>query len=98
MVNDFHRDSTGLRLIERTRYVAMERGPSFFVDLGFQRCLERLVGIVGAQEIGVADEETLLVVVGIDEPAGDAVGAVAANFAGSGMEDGDPSLSRDPTV
>ena len=46
----------------------------------------------------MADEEAFFVVVGVDEPAGDAVGAVAANFAGSGMEDGDPSLSRDPTV
>ena len=35
----------------------------------------------------MADEEALLVVVGVDEPAGDAVGAVAADLAGVGMED-----------
>jgi len=35
----------------------------------------------------VADEEALFVVVGVDEPASDAVGTVAANFTGSGIED-----------
>ena len=34
----------------------------------------------------MADEEALLVVVGVDEPAGDAVGAVAADYAGVGVE------------
>ena len=37
----------------------------------------------------MADEEALLVVVGIDEPAGDAVGAVAADLAGVGVENVD---------
>ena len=60
--------------------------PGVAVDLGLEGGLERLVGVVGAQEVGVADEEALLVVVGVDEPAGDAVGAVAADFAGVGME------------
>ena len=35
----------------------------------------------------MADEEALLVVVGIDEPAGDTVGSVAADLAGVGVED-----------
>jgi hypothetical protein len=35
----------------------------------------------------VADEEAFFVVVGIDEPASDAVGAVATDFAGLGVED-----------
>ena len=52
--------------------------------LGLEGGLERLVGIARAEEVGVADEEALLVVVGIDEPAGDAVGAVAADLAGVG--------------
>ena len=51
------------------------------MDLGLEGGLERLVGVVGAEEVGVADEEALF-----DEPAGDAVGAVAADFAGVGME------------
>ena len=35
----------------------------------------------------MADEEALFVVVGVDEPAGDPVGAVADDFAGVGFED-----------
>ena len=34
----------------------------------------------------MADEEAFFVVVGVDEPAGDAFGAVAADFAGVGVE------------
>ena len=63
-------------------------------DLGLQRCLERLVGVVRAEEIGVADEEAFLVVVGVDEPAGDAVGAVAAHLPGIRVEDVDTVDSR----
>jgi len=37
----------------------------------------------------VADKEAFFVVVGVDEPAGDAFGAVAADFAGVGVEDVD---------
>ena len=50
----------------------MEGLPGLVVDLGLERGLEALVGVVGAEEVGVADEEALLVVVGVDEPAGDA--------------------------
>jgi len=35
----------------------------------------------------MADEETLFVVVSIDEPAGNGVGVIAADFAGVGMKD-----------
>jgi len=35
----------------------------------------------------VADEEAFFVVVGVDEPAGDAFGAVGSDFAGLGVED-----------
>ncbi len=59
----------------------------FFVDLGFESGLESLVGIVRTQEGGVADEEALFVVVGVNEPTGDALGAVAADFPGLRMED-----------
>ena len=67
----------------------MQGFPGFSVDLGLEGGLERLVGFVGAEEVSVADEEALLVVVGVDEPAGDAVGAVAADFAGVGVENVD---------
>jgi hypothetical protein len=65
----------------------VEGGPGFFVDFGFEGGFEGFVGIVLTEEVGVADEETFFVVIGIDEPAGDAVGAVAADFAGVGVED-----------
>ena len=45
-----------------------------FVDLGAEGALEPGVGVVGAEEVGVANEEELAVVVGVDEPAGDVVG------------------------
>ena len=64
----------------------MERFPGFPVNLRFQRRLERFVRVVCAEEIGVAHEKTLRVVIGINEPAGDAVGAVAANLARVGMK------------
>ena len=69
--------------------------PRLLVDLGFERGFERAVGIVCAEEIGVADEEAFLVVVGVDEPAGDAFGAVAADFAGLGSKTSTPfTLTR----
>ena len=38
----------------------------------------------------MTDEEAFFVVVGVDEPAGDAVGAVGADFSGAGVEDVNP--------
>ena len=66
--------------------VAVERRPGVFVDLRFERGLERAVGVVCTQEIGVTHEEALLVVVGVDEPTGDALRTVAAHLAGVGMK------------
>ena len=87
MVDHLYGDAAGFGFVEGAGGVAVQRRPGFFVDLGLERGLEGLVGIVCAEEIGVADEEALLVVIGVDEPAGDAFGAVAADFAGVGMED-----------
>ncbi len=53
----------------------------------FSVVFSAFVGVVRAEEIGVPDEEALLVVVGVDEPAGDAAGAVAADLAGGRVED-----------
>ena len=86
MIDDFHGDTAGFGFLKSARGVAVERGPGFGIDLGFESCLERAVGIVRAEEIGVADEEAFFVVVGVDEPAGDAVGAVADDFAGLRFE------------
>jgi hypothetical protein len=77
VVDHLDRDAPGGGLGERAGDVAVEALPGFLVDLGLEGGLERLVGVVGAEEVGVADEEALFVVVGVDEPAGDALGAVA---------------------
>lgn len=63
------------------------KNTGFFVDLGFECRLQGFVGIVCAEKIGVTNEEALFIVVRIDEPAGDAVGAVAADFTRVWMED-----------
>ena len=64
----------------------MEGLPGFLVDLGFERRPKGFVRVAGAQEVGVTDEEALFIIVGVDEPAGDAIGAVATDLAGVGME------------
>src|SRR5713101_7042255 len=87
VVDDLHGDAARPGLVEGTRGVAVQGGPGRVVDLGLERGLQRAVGVVGAEEVGVADEEALLVVVGVDEPAGDAVGPVAAHLAADGVED-----------
>ena len=70
VIDDFHGDAARLRLRERPRRVAVQRGPCVRVDLRLERGIERAVRIVLAKEVGVANEEALLVVVGVDEPAG----------------------------
>ena len=84
---------TAMRPASACRTAAMcrcEGSPMLRVDLGLQRGLQRAVGVVRAEEVGVADEEALLVVVGVDEPAGDAVGAVADDLAGLGLNTSTP--------
>ena len=86
MVYDLHRDAPGLRFGEGPGGVAVKAGPGVFVDFSLKGGLERLVGIVRPQEVGVADEETFLVIVGVDEPAGDPLSTVAADLAGVRVE------------
>ena len=87
VVDHLDRDASGGGFGEWPRRVAVQSGPSVGVDLGFERGLEGSVRVLHAEEVGVAHEKTLLVVVRVDEPTGDAVRAVAANLAGVGMED-----------
>ena len=87
VVDDLDGDAAGFGLGEGAGGVAVERRPGVGVDLGFEGGLEGLVGVTGAEEVGVADEEALLVVVDVDEPAGDALRAVGADLAGARMED-----------
>ena len=86
MVDHFDGDAAGFGFGERTRGVAVKGGPGFFVDLGFERGFKRTVWISGAQEIGVTDKEALFVVISVDKPTGDTIGAVAAHFTGVGVK------------
>jgi hypothetical protein len=57
VVDHLYRNPPGLRLLERPGGVAVERGPGFFVDFGLEGGLQRAVGVVGTEEVGVADEK-----------------------------------------
>jgi len=101
MVDYLHRNTPCFRLVKWARCVAVECGPCVFVNLCLESSLERFIWIIGPEEVGVANEETLLVVVGVDEPAGDAVWAVTADFASIGMKDiytVDLDLDFDPSA
>ena len=74
---------------EGTADGAVERAPGRLVNLGAQGVLELFVGFVCAGEVGVAHEEALAVVVGVNEPAGDVVGGRVANLAGGRVVDVD---------
>ena len=87
MVDHLDGDPPGLGRGERAAHGAVERRPRRLVDLGAQRTLQLLVGLVGTREVGVPHEEALAVVVGVDEPAGDIVGAVAAHLTGRRVVD-----------
>ena len=86
VVDDFDGDAAGWGLGEGAGRVAVQGGPGFLVDFGFEGGFQRLIGIIGAEEVGVADEKAFLVVVGVNEPAGDAVGPVRAYLSGLRME------------
>ena len=86
MVDDLHGDAARARFRKGTTGVAVERGPCIGVDLGLERCFEGCVRIVLPQKVGVPDEEALLVVVGVDEPASNTIRAVASDFTGIGVE------------
>ena len=68
MIDHLHCDAPRFRAAERAGNVAVERGLGFFVDLGSNGGLQRFVGVIGAEEVGVANVEAFLVVVGVDEP------------------------------
>ena len=86
VIDNFHSDASGLGFVEGTGGVAIQRGPGFFVDLGLECGLERTIGVVRAQEVGVADEETFLVIISVDEPARNSLWTVATHFTGLWME------------
>jgi len=86
VIDHLDRDTAGFGFLKSARGIAVEGGPGFFVDLGLEGGLQSAVGIVRAEEVGMTDKEAFFVVVGVDEPAGDAFGAVADDFAGLRFE------------
>ena len=86
MIDHFDRDASGFGFVEGSRGVAVEGFPSGFVDFGFEGGFERFIGIVGSEEVGMTNEKAFFVVVGIDEPAGDAVGSTGFDFARLGTK------------
>ncbi len=46
VVDDFHGDATGFGFGEGAGGVAVEGGPGFFVDFGFESGLEGFIGVV----------------------------------------------------
>ena len=87
MVDNFYGNAAVLGFLEGPRGVTAQCLPCFGVDLRFQARFERVVGIIGTKEVSMTNEEALLVVVGVDEPAGDTVRSVADNFSGLWLED-----------
>src|SRR5262249_26238658 len=80
VIDHLDRNPAGLRDAERSRGIAVKRRPSPLIDLGFKGGLERLVGVASSEKVSLPDKKALFVVVGIDKPASDALGAVAASF------------------
>src|ERR1700754_2399788 len=84
VIDDFDGETVRLGARKRARFVPIERRPGILVDFGFERRFERLVWVVCTHEIGVSNEETLLVIVGVDEPRSDVVLAASADFSDLG--------------
>ena len=61
MIDDLHGDDPIFRLIERQAARAVERAPRRLVNVRPQRPLEVVVSVIVTEEIGVADEDVLLV-------------------------------------
>ena len=68
-------------------YVAVQARPGIFVDFRLECGLEGFVWVIGAQKVGLAHEETLFVVVGVDEPAGYSFRVVASDLPRGGVVD-----------
>jgi len=71
MVDDLHGNLAGFRFVERLAHRAVQTAPSRCVDVPPLRPFEFVVGFVRPGEVGVTHEETLAIVVRVDEPAGE---------------------------
>jgi len=66
VIDHLHGDAPSLRPGKRDGGVAVEGFPGFLIDLGLEGGFEALVGIILAEEVGLAHEEALTVIVAID--------------------------------
>ena len=55
MVDDFDGDAAGYWFVKGPGCVAVNGGPGFFVDFGFEGGFKGFVGIVCAEKVGLAD-------------------------------------------
>ncbi len=78
MVDDLYGDRACLGFVEWAARCAVETAPCRFINIGAQGAFQFVIGFFGSGEVGMAQEKTLAVVVGVDEPAGDVVGGGAA--------------------
>ena len=78
VVDYLHGDLAGVGPVKGAALGGVQFRPSRFIHLGLERPLQLLIRLVAAREIGVADEEALTVVIGVDEPAGDVGGGKVA--------------------
>ena len=74
VVDHFDRHLARGRRLEGVARGAVEGRPLGLVDLGSEGSLELAVRVIGPEEVGVPDEETLAVVIRVDEPTGDVAG------------------------
>src|ERR1017187_5999175 len=87
VVDDFDGNLAGLGLVKGAADGGIQGLPGRFVYVGPERPFEFFIGVAGPGEIGVADEEALAVVISVNEPAGDVVGATVADLAGGRIVD-----------
>jgi len=90
VIDDFDGDAGGFGFWKGTGGIGVEGFPRFRVDFGFQGGFEGFVGITDAKKIGVPNEDAFLIVIGVDEPAGDPFRSIASDFSCAGVEDIDP--------
>ena len=86
VIDYFHGDAARLGFTKRSGGVAVQSFPGFLVDLDLQCGFEGFIRIVRSQKISVPDKEALLIVIGVDEPASDALSSVTAHLAGVGVK------------
>src|SRR5205823_580226 len=87
VVDNLQSDLACRWLWERTAVRAVEHCPGVLVDVRPKRSLQLVVGIVTPDEVRMANEEALAVVVRVDEPASNVFCRMASNDSGGWVVD-----------